>query len=419
MSEFKVNEAATTVSRSRLANIDDHLRRRIDAREIPCAQTWIWRAGELVHASTLGYADVERDVPLRDGDIFRLFSMSKIPASLALMQCVERGLLLIDDPVEMYIPEWKELRVVKGPEWKGMMAMRGGGDRDTFTVPCERPMSVCDLLTHQSGLPAPQMPPPDESGTPRFAIGGRPGTLRDTVERLSEQPLDFQPGTAFSYGVSTDILGYLVEVVSGEPFDQYLQRHIFEPLGMVDTAFWVRPDQADRLVALYMATPTGLNLMDDPTTSPLRNETTYFSGSGGLVSTTEDYMRLLVALVNGGETEGHRIIGRKTLELMTQNFLVDGKDIAQATIHPSFQGYTGHGFGLGVGVTLDLTRSKTTGTPGEYYWTGAAGSLAFVDPAEDLAVVYMTQALPNVTSVDFRRPYGWKQLRGLIYAALT
>jgi CubicO group peptidase (beta-lactamase class C family) len=240
------------------------------------------------------------------------------------------------------------------------------------------------------------------------------GTLRGMVEQLAELPLDFSPGEHWNYSVSTDVCGYLVEVISGERFDHYLERQIFAPLGMVDTAFWVPPARQGRLAACYGAGPKGIRLIDDPTESAYLREPTFFSGGGGLVSTVGDYFRFCQALLNDGELDGRRIIGRKTLELMTQNHLPDGKDLASHALGRWAETtFAGIGFGLGFSVTLDPAKAQISGTPGEYSWGGAASTSFWIDPLEDLVVIFMTQLMPSNT-YNIRR-----ELRAIVYSALV
>jgi CubicO group peptidase (beta-lactamase class C family) len=388
--------------RLRMASLDDHLQREIDRGVFPGALTRIWRGDRLIHENALGYRDVERRAPVTRDTLFRLYSMSKLITSVALLQLYERGLVRLDQPVSDFIPSWANLQV------------RSPADRRA-TVPCERPMSVRDLLSHQSGLGAAHAAKP--------ASGDRPAipparTFDETIERLSHAPLSFQPGAEFDYGVSTDICGYLVQVISGERFDRYLQRWIFEPLGMTETGFSVAPDKADRLSALYTKSADGLSLREDPQSSPLLGEITYHSGAGGLVGTTDDYERFGRMLLGRGQLDGQRILGRKTLELMTLNHLTGGRTIAEAVRNPFFLPFTGQGFGLGFGVMLDPAAAQLSGSPGEFYWTGAAGTLCFVDPAEDLMCLFMTQAMPPIPVEDARNPYGWREIRAIIYAAL-
>ena len=384
------------LDRAGLERVDAHLRDRIDSGELSGTVLRIWRGGALVHAGVQGLRDVERQVPMTDDTVFRLYSMTKPIASVALMQCYERGLVQLDDPVHDFIPTWRDLQVDTG---------------DGELVACERPITVRDLLTHQSGV---QMPLPIGDD----AAAARGATLAELVARLSETALGFQPGAHFNYGVSTDVVGRLVEILSGEPFDAYLERHVFEPLGMTETAFWVPPDRAHRLAALYLTTADGLTLMNDPETSGLRTRGTYFSGAGGLTSTADDYSAFLMMLRGAGTWRGERILGRKTLELMTTNHLTGGKTIAEATNLGFFDHYGGQGFGLGFGVFLDHAAAQLSGTPGEFSWTGAAGTLGFVDPVEDLVVLFLTQSFPDIAGRGVRNPYKWRELRAMIYAAL-
>ena len=388
---------STAIDPGAAKRLDLHLQGRIEGGELPGCTTHVWLHDELVHSNALGWRDVERSVPVSDDTIFRLASMTKPIASVALMQCYEAGLIQLNDPVHEFIPSWQDLRVYVGMQSMGPPP----------TEPCRRPMTVHDLLTHQSGVPA---------GSGGF---GSHATLAEKVESLATEPLMFQPGTRFSYGISTDVVGHLVEIVAGQPLDVYLDEHIFGPLGMNDTSFGVTADRRDRLAVCYMTTVDGLQLMDGPTSTNPPEQVTYLSGAGGLAGTTNDYDRFARMLANHGTFDGERIISRKTLELMRQNHLVDGHTLPEITIDPLFTEYHGIGFGLGFGVMVEPARAQLSGSAGEFFWTGAFGSLVFVDPAEDLAVVFMTQAMPMAPRHGIRNPYGWRELRALIYALLT
>jgi CubicO group peptidase (beta-lactamase class C family) len=390
----------TTIDGDAARRLDAHLQHRIDTGSLPGCTTHIWLGGELVHSNALGQRDIERALPVAEDTVFRIFSMTKPIASVALMQCYERGLIQLNDPVHEYIPAWKELQVTRGDSGMGMPIVEA----------CARPMTVRDLMTHQSGLPSP----------PSRGLG-RPlnGTLADMVAELAGVPLAFQPGEHFSYGVSTDVVGHLVELVSGMPLDDYLAQHIYEPLGMTETAFWVPPERIDRFAALYNPSPSGLQLMDDPQSSAMAEKPTFLSGAGGLTSTALDYARFALMLRGGGAYDGVRVIGRKTLELMAMNHLTGGRTVAEASLDPFFGDYHGQGFGLGFGITLDPVGTQLSGSTGEFYWTGAAGSLVFVDPVEDLTVLFMTQVFPNILGAGYRNPYGWREIRALVYALLT
>jgi CubicO group peptidase (beta-lactamase class C family) len=249
----------------------------------------------------------------------------------------------------------------------------------------------------------------------RLDIGARSGTLAEMMEKLARLPLEFSPGTRWNYSVSTDVVAHLVERISGKPFDAFLRDEITGPLGMKDTAFFVPPDEVERFATNYSRNPDkSLRVEDDPSTSPYLSPPTFFSGGGGLVSTAADYLRFCQMLLNGGELDGARVLGRKTIELMTENHLPDGQDIAALNVGGQFSQelYNGVGFGLGFSVTLDLARAQTVGSPGEFAWGGAASTAFWIDPAEELIVIFMTQLMPSGT-FNFRG-----QLKALVYPAI-
>jgi CubicO group peptidase (beta-lactamase class C family) len=250
--------------------------------------------------------------------------------------------------------------------------------------------------------------------------GGAPGerraaTLKDMVQQLGQLPLLFSPGARWSYSMATDVVGHLVELISGQRFDEFLRARIFEPLGMRDTGFTVPDGGGKRLAANYRVEPDrSVALADDPATSPFLEPQTFFGGGGGLVSTIEDYRRFCQMLLGGGQYEGTRLISRKTIELMTRNHLPGGSDLAAlATGSFSESTYDGVGFGLGFAVLLDLAKRRLHGSLGEYYWGGLASTAFWIDPAEDLLVVFLTQLIPSST-YDFRG-----QLRSLVYSAIV
>jgi len=235
------------------------------------------------------------------------------------------------------------------------------------------------------------------------------------IEALAGLPLEFSPGTRWNYSVSTDVLGYLVEQMSGVPLDEYFRTRIFEPLGMIDTGFTVPPDKIDRFAANYTrGRDKKPRLEDDPATSVYARPTTFFSGGGGLVSTAADYLQFCRMLLNQGELNGQRLLGRKTIELMTSNHLPGGRDLAElATGAFSETTYEGVGFGLGFSVQLDCARAQIVGSPGEYAWGGAASTAFWIDPSEDLITIFMTQLMPSRT-FNFRG-----QLKSIIYPAIV
>jgi len=396
------------LSAERLARIDDHLKRRyLDAGKIAGALTLVWRRGQIAHLSPLGLMDLERGKPMREDTIFRIYSMTKPITSVALMMLYEQGHFQLGDPVQRWLPEWSDLRVYEA-----------GNHPHFLTRPCQRPMTVCDLLRHTSGLTYGFMERTNvDRAYRRLGIGSlRPfdGTLDEMVARLASVPLEFSPGSAWNYSVSTDVCGLLVERISGERFDDYLRRHLFEPLGMRDTAFRVPGDKGERFAACYeRGRNKQLRLQDDPSASAYLTAPRFLSGGSGLVSTAADYLAFCRMLRNRGELDGARILSRKTLELMTRNHLPEGRDLAALSVGRfSETPYQGVGFGLGFSVQLDLVAAQSVGSAGEYGWGGAASTVFWIDPAEDLIVIFLTQFMPSQT-FDFRG-----QLKSIVYGAI-
>jgi CubicO group peptidase (beta-lactamase class C family) len=395
------------LSPARLDTLDAFLRRRyVETGRFPGALTLIWRRGQVAHLRALGLADVERGIPMREDTIFRIYSMTKPLTSVAFMMLVEQGLVALDTPVHTLIPEWKDLGVY------------AGGVMETFrTRRPERPMLVVDLLRHTSGLTYGFQQASNVDAAYRkleIVEDTRAGTLDELIQKLATIPLEFSPGTAWNYSVSTDVLGYLVGKLSGVPFPEFLRARVLGPLGMEDTGFHVRRGAEQRLAACYAATPGGgMKLQDDPAKSHYLAAPRLFSGGGGLVSTAADYLRFCRMLLEGGSLDGVQLLGRKTVELMTMNHLPGGKDLpALSRSLFSEATYDGIGFGLGFAVTLDPARTLIPGSRGEFSWGGMASTAFWVDPAEDLIVVFMTQLMPSMT-YPLRR-----ELRTLVYSAL-
>jgi CubicO group peptidase (beta-lactamase class C family) len=407
------------MSKAALERIDAHLRQQyIDAGRFPGAQLMVYRRGKIVHTSSQGFADIERKVPVRDDTIYRIYSMTKPITSVAFMMLVEQGKVALDEPVHKYIPEWKNLGVFVAGNTPAFM-----------TRPPARPMLIVDLLRHTSGLTYGFMQRSNVDAAYREAkLGGidKDGTLQSMVDDLAKIPLEFSPGEAWNYSVSTDVLGYLVGKISGKPFEQFLKERIFDPLGMSDTDFHVPASKAQRLAACYSIEAggalnfiasdrkPGLALQDDPATSSFLSPPSFISGGGGLCSTTADYLTFCRALLNGGELDGVRLLGPKTLKLMTSNHLPGGADLpAMSRSMFSEVAYNGVGFGLGVSVTIDPARTLIPGSVGEYAWGGAASTAFFIDPAEELIMIFMTQVMPSST-YPIRR-----ELRTMVYSAVT
>ncbi len=396
------------LSSARLETLNQFIKARyVDSGKIPGALILVARRGEVAHLSTIGAADVERKKPLREDTIFRIYSMSKPITSVAFMMLVEQGLVALDDPVHRFVPEWKN------------MGVYAGGFMETFrTSRPERPMLIIDLLRHTSGLTYGfQQVSNVDAAYRKLHVGERPSeaTLDDMIRQLSDLPLEFSPGTAWNYSVSTDVLGYLVGRISGYGFDDFVRERIFKPLKMVDSGFRVTSGNESRLAACYTATPSGdMKLTDDAATSAYLKPPRLFSGGGGMVSTAADYLRFCMMLRNGGTLDGAQILSPKTIELMTRNHLPDGKDLpALSRSLFSEVTYNGVGFGLGFAVTLDTVKTMLPGTAGDYFWGGAASTYFWIDPAEDLITIFMTQLLPSA-AYPIRR-----ELRTLVYSAFT
>jgi CubicO group peptidase (beta-lactamase class C family) len=395
------------LSSERLARIDRHLLEHyVDKKKIAGALTLVARQGQITYLSPVGLMDRERGKPMREDTIFRIYSMTKPITSVALMTLYEEGRFMLGDPVHKLIPEWRDLGVYVAGVYPDFMTER-----------CERPMRIRDLMCHMSGLTYGFMMRSNvDHAYRKLDVGGAAaqGTLRDMIEKLATLPLEFSPGTRWNYSVSTDVLGYLVEVLSGARFDDYLREKIFEPLGMVDTGFTVPAEKVERFAANYERRPDKtVVLEDDPADSRYTRPRSFLSGGGGLVSTAADYQRFCQMLLNGGELDGRRILGRKTIELMTMNHLPEGKDLGELSLgRLSETNMEGVGFGLGFSVCLDPAKAQMIDSAGEYAWGGAASTGFWIDPREEMAVIFMTQLMPSNT-FNFRG-----QLKALTYSAL-
>ncbi len=407
---MKVNADAAGMDAARLARIDEHLTRRyLEPGKIAGCLTAVVRHGAVAHFSCLGHADRERQRPVAADTIWRAYSMTKPITGVALMTLYERGIFQLNDPVDRFIPSWKGIRVGERTP-----------DGQLQLVAPRRPPTVRDVMMHTAGLgygPAnADLDLGDVTDSRRPSPMERAPSLEVLAERLAGEPLRFHPGTHWLYSFGTDVCARLVEVMSGRPFDEYLQSEIFEPLGMVDTAFWVPDGKLGRFAANYGRNARKeLVLIDDPEQSPYRNQPTFLSGGGGLVTTAVDYLRFVQMLVQAGELDGRRIVGRKTVELMATNHLPGGGTMAEFAL-PDGYGETefdGMGFGLTMSVALGSAATGVIGSPGEFMWGGAASTIFWVDPVEDLGVVFMTQLMPSGT-FNFRG-----QLKSIVYPAIV
>jgi CubicO group peptidase (beta-lactamase class C family) len=393
------------LSAQRLARIGQWMKVWVDSGKLPGMTVCVMRKGQLAFAETYGKADVERGKPVRPDTIFRIYSMTKPLTSTAIMMLYEEGRFQLDDPISRFVPAFKNQRVSVGGS-RGKME----------TVPAERDITFRDLLSHTSGLTYGMMEANPVDAFYRSSgvdFGAADTSLKQVVETLATLPLLAQPGKAWNYSVSTDVLGYLVEVISGQPFEKFLLEKVIKPLGMVDTDFHVPAAKHDRFAANYNANPDGtLKLLDDPAKSRYLAPRKVNSGGGGLVSTASDYLRFCKFMLNKGELDGVRLLGRKTVELMTTNHLKgDMGDMGAPRFSES--SYLGIGFGLGFSVMIDPAKAQILGTPGEYAWGGAASTAFWCDPAEDMAVVLLTQLMPSST-YPIRR-----ELRVLTYQAIV
>ena len=403
---MKIEPDAAGMSEQRLERITEHFGTQyVDTGKITGCQVTVVRGGHVAYQRSLGLMDRERAIPMAEDTIFRIYSMTKPIASVALMQLYERGMFQLLDPVSRYIPEWRTHQVGEVQD-----------DGSIRLVKPQRPMNMRDVLMHTTGLPGalfPGNPIDDAFATARAAQGGKQ-TLQSVTTLLAEHPLKFHPGTHWNYGLSTDIVGRLVEILSEMPFDAYLQRELFEPLGMVDTGFFVPEASRHRLAACYEYRPATIpRLMEGPFANGFVRPRAYLSGAGGLVSTTHDYVAFCQMLANGGHLDGQRVLGRKTLELMTVNHLPGGATLQDMAIGGFGEaGFEGVGFGLGFAVGLGPAATTMAGSAGDFYWGGAASTAFWVDPAEDLFAVFMTQLFPSI-AYPFRA-----QLRALVYQAI-
>jgi CubicO group peptidase (beta-lactamase class C family) len=394
------------LSAERLARISKWMRGWVDAGKLPGMTVAIMRRGELAYAETVGRADIERNKPMRPDTIVRIYSMTKPLTSVAIMMLYEEGRFQLDDPISKFIPGFANQRVFTG-------GSRGKID----TAPAERDINFRDLLTHTSGLTYGMM----EANAVDAMYRAKDGvdfqtadtSLKQVVEKAASIPLIAQPGKAWNYSISTDVLGYLVEVISGQPFEKFLLERVIKPLGMIDTDFHVPEGKHERFAANYNLGPDGkLKLLDDPGKSRYLAPRKVNSGGGGLVATASDYLRFAKFMLNKGELDGVRLLGRKTVELMTTNHLKgDMGDMGAPKFSEST--YLGIGFGLGFSVMIDPAKAQILGTPGEYAWGGAASTAFWCDPKEDMAVVLLTQLMPSST-YPIRR-----ELRVLSYQAIV
>jgi CubicO group peptidase (beta-lactamase class C family) len=386
------------LSSERLQRLSDVLQDYVDEGRLAGSVALVARYDRVAYLEPFGYRDLESRSPMHADAIFRIASQTKALVSVAIMMLQEQGLLLITDPVGKYLPEFQATTVAE--------PMDGGGYQ---VVDADRPVTIRDLLTHTSGISYGYGVAADrwaEAGIQGWYFADRDEPIRNTVERMAALPFDAQPGERWIYGYSTDILGAVVERVSGLTLDEFLRTRILEPLGMHDTHFYLPEAKSDRLAVVYSTREDG-TIERAPDPGGMEGQGAYvegprksFSGGAGLLSTANDYARFLQMLLNGGELDGTRILSRKTVELMTVDHLRE------------LQLSDGVGFGLGFSVVKDLGARGSPGSVGEFGWGGAYHSVYWVDPEEQLVVVYLTQLIP-ANGID---DHG--KLRTLVYQAL-
>jgi CubicO group peptidase (beta-lactamase class C family) len=410
--QVEVEPAEVGFDKGRLERIDKHFARYVDSGRLPGWLITISRNGKLAYVSTYGQRDIEAGLPVEPDTLWRIYSMTKPITSVAAMMLYEEGHFQLTDPVSRFIPAFAEARV-----------FTGGSDISYTTEPVTEPVRIWHLLTHTSGLTYGfhRAHPVDaiyrasgfEWGSPRGV------DLAGICDLYARMPLLFQPGSEWNYSVSTDVLGRLVEVVSGQRLDEFFAERIFDPLGMTETAFWADEDRAARLGPLYTRGEGGKATRMDAMGKAAYRQPVVLSGGGGLVSSAGDYHRFTQMLLDrpespAGELDGARILSPRTVDYMTINHLPGDADL-ETVGRPLFAEsvFAGVGFGLGFAVQLDPAASKTLCSVGEFNWGGAASTAFWVDPDEQLTVSFFTQLMPS-TAYPIR-----PQLRQMVYQSLV
>lgn len=408
---------------ARLQRLVEWQQRLVDEEIVPFSQVVIGRHGRVAHFSTVGFQDAKEKTPAKPDILLKMYSMTKPITCVGLMTLYEEGRFLLTEPVHKYL----------GPKWKrrNMCVFESGDVSSYTTVPCEKDITIRDLMAHTSGLTYGF----DSKGVLNKVdavyakqLKGREGwTLEVFVDKLAELPLLCQPGSAWNYGFGIDVCGRLCEVLSGEPLDVFLEQRVFGPLRMTDTHFKVPDEKLHRVAQLYMPKGASASLATGPPPNPAKGLTditkmmgfgggnTLLEGGGGLYGTASDYSRFALALLQGGELDGQRVLSRKTVEYMSINHLPGNVDLAQF-VFPGFLEVNrdGQGFGLGVSSTIDPAKAGQVCSSGTFSWGGAASTFFWCDPREDLFVVFTTQL---IFRDDMRTPLrNW--LNNLVYASL-
>ena len=384
-------------SSDRLNRINQVMQKYIDSGDIPGSVTLVMRKGKIIHHEALGFMDIVSKKPMSKDCIFRMYSMTKPVTAVAVLMLYEEGNLMLDDPVSKYIPAFANPMVIVAQPPKGKARYWPPGR--IYTEPARREITIRDLLTHTAGLASPRLTPIAFVGDLSDAIKGSlffphgDGTasprmsVRETVEKLATIPLSFQPGTCWQYGHEYDVLGVIIETISGKPLEEFFQEKIFAPLNMKETSFLLPKEKVNRLVTAYTWDESwSLRVYDHPRDSiKVVGPKDVFSGLGdygGIVSTASDYLRFARMLLNKGELDGVRLLSPRTVDLMTSNHTGD--------LFIYARGY-GWGYGFSLGVRTDLTESVSIGSVGTYGWGGAACTQFFIDPKEELIAIALSQ----------------------------
>jgi CubicO group peptidase (beta-lactamase class C family) len=396
--------ASEGMSARRLQQIASTMQAAVDDGKVAGTVTLVARNGRVVHLDASGHRDAEQGDPMRTDSIFRIASMTKAVTSLAVMMLVEEGKVLLDDPVSRFIPSFAHTTVVVRPPNDAAASAATG------TMPAIRPITIRHLLTHTSGISygggSPVEPAYEEAGLVGWYFADKAEPIATSIDRLATLPFDYQPGERFIYGYSSNVLGVVVEKVSGLSLDAFFRTRIFDPLQMPDTHFYLPREKAGRLATVYALRSRDGRIERAPDGHPgqgayVEGPRQSFSGGAGLLSTAADYARFLQMLLNGGELDGVRLLSPKTVELMTSNHV--GSLFRNGDL----------GFGLGFEITEHVGRSGRHGSVGEYGWAGAYFTKYWVDPQERLVVVFMSQLLPS-SGLDLQRT-----LRALVYASIV
>jgi len=396
-------------SSEKLKLIDRMAQQYADEGKIPGGVILVARKGKIVYYKNFGYRDAEKKETAHKDDIFRIASMSKAITTVGIMQLFERGLIGLDDPVGKYIPAFKKTRVLESFDTS---------DSSYTTVPAKSPVTIRELLTHTSGIPYSDYTGNhlniiyEKMGMTQIGLSNDRMTTEEFINRLAEVPLAFQPGEHYQYGLNMDVLGRVIEVVSGMKLSDYFRKNIFDPLGMNDTWFYLPKEKQDRLFPVFSNTDDGLKPADDCgmiklLDYPKREDRNSYCGGGGLSSTAMDYARFIQALLNNGELDGKRILARKTIEVMTADQMV--------TLNQEGKGYSnipGNTYCLGFSLITEQAKGMNSKSVGTYEWGGYFSTKFFIDPQEQLIFVGMTQLVPN------HYGYFWDRITTLVYSAI-